>query len=106
GSIAPVRLLARVLAERPEVSSVAWNDNPASSSQASELRLSGNDIDACALALIDAAAEVGAVIEAIAPASPGLTRLRAAAETAEALRRASTDRRPHGPNASVPRGAR
>jgi ABC-2 type transport system ATP-binding protein len=104
--IAPIRLLARVLAERPEISSVAWTDSPASSSQASELRLSGNDIDACALALADAAAEVGAIIEAIAPASPGLTRLRAAAEAAEALRRVSADQRFPGPNASVARGAR
>jgi ABC-2 type transport system ATP-binding protein len=99
--LAPIRLLARALAERPEISSVAWNDQTGSSSQASELRLSGNDLDACALALADAATEVGAIIEAIAPASPGLTRLRAAAEASEALRRASAPQRP-----AASRGAR
>lgn len=88
--IAPVRLLAQRLAGSSDVSSVAWSDGQDDSSRASELRLSGDDLDACALALVDAAAETGVIIEAIAPASPGLTRLRAAAETVEALRRAAT----------------
>jgi len=95
--LAPIRLLARALAARPEISSVAWNDLPASSSQASELRLSGTDLDACALALADAATEVGAVIEAITPASPGLTRLRAATEATDALRRAAAHQRSAAP---------
>ncbi|MBK9258808.1 MAG: ATP-binding cassette domain-containing protein [Polyangiaceae bacterium] len=104
--LAPIRLLARVLAERPEVSSVAWNDKQDASAQAAELRLSGSDIDACALALADAATEVGAVIEAIAPASPGLTRLRAASETTEALRRATPPHRPATSNAPLAGGSR
>ena len=104
--LAPIRLLARVLSARPEISSVAWNDNQDASSQASEIRLSGRDIDACALALADAATEVGAVIEAIAPASPGLTRLRAATETAEALRRATPGQSLSSANMLLPKGAR
>ncbi len=104
--LAPIRLLARVLAARPEISSVAWNDNPADSSRASELRLSGTDIDACALALADAATEVGAVIDAIMPASPSLTRLRAAAEAAEALRRATAHQRHGASNFPAPGGRR
>ncbi len=94
--LAPVRVLARLLAERPEVSSVAWSDKHDSPPHAAELRLSGSDLDACALALADAATEAGAVIEAIAPASPGITRLRAAAETVEALRRATALPKPEG----------
>lgn len=104
--LAPIRLLARLLAARPEISSVAWSDQPTGSSQASELRLSGTDIDACALALADAATEVGAVIEAITPASPSLTRLRAAAEAAEALRRTTAHQRPGAPNIAAPGGGR
>jgi ABC-2 type transport system ATP-binding protein len=100
--LAPIRRLAQALAGRPEITSVAWNDEPHASAPAAEIRLSGEDLDACALALQDAATEVGAIIEAIAPASPGLTRLRAAAETAEALRRAATPLRPM----AQPRGSR
>lgn len=103
--MAPIRLLARALAQRPELTSVTWTDSP-TSSQACELRLSGTDLDACALALADAAEEVGAVIEAITPASPGLTRLRAAAEAADALRRAVVDPRPPSLRAPTPGVAR
>ena len=70
------------------------------------LRLSGTDIDACALALADAATEVGAVIEAISPASPSLTRLRAATEAAEALRRTTAHQRPDPSNVRAPGGVR
>jgi ABC-2 type transport system ATP-binding protein len=104
--LAPVRRLARALATHPEISSVAWNDPSTGSSQASELRLSGTDIDACALALADAATEVGAIIEAILPASPSLTRLRAAAEAAEALRRTTAHQRPGASNVPAPGGGR
>lgn len=92
--LAPIRRLARALSGRPEVTAVAWNDESASTSQAAEIRLSGLDLDACALALADAATEVGAIVEAIAPSTPGFTRLRAAAEASEALRRAATPLRP------------
>jgi ABC-2 type transport system ATP-binding protein len=104
--LAPIRLLARALATRPEISSVTWNDDPATAAHASELRLSGTDIDACALALADAATEVGAVIEAISPASPSLTRLRAATEAAEALRRTTAHQRPEPANVRAPGGVR
>lgn len=96
--LAPIRRLAQALADRPEVSSVAWSDAAGQSAQAAELRLSGSDLDAAALALADAATEVGAVVEAITPASPGLTRLRAAADAAESLRRASAQSRIGGTN--------
>jgi ABC-2 type transport system ATP-binding protein len=104
--LAPIRLLAGALAAHPEISSVASKDDPTSSLQASELRLSGTDIDVCALALADAATEVGAVIESIAPASPSLTRLRAAAEAAEALRRTTAHQRAAPSNIPSPGAAR
>ncbi len=102
--LAPIRRLARALAERPEISSVAWYGSGNSSDRAAELRLSGTDLDACALALADAATEVGAVIDAITPASPGLNRLRAAADAADALRRAGTDPRAASSNVSASGG--
>ncbi len=103
--LAPIRLLARVLAAHPDISSVTWSDHP-TVSQACELRLSGTDIDVCALALADAATEVGAVIEAITPASPSFTRVRAAAEAAEALRRTITHQRHPASNVPSPGGGR
>lgn len=96
--IAPIRRLAQALADKPEVSSVAWTDADVQPSRSAELRLSGSDLDACALALADAATDVGAVVEAITPASPGIARLRAAAETAESLRRAAAQSRLVGTN--------
>jgi len=95
--LAPIRRLAQALSGRSEVTSVAWNDEPSSMAQAAEIRLSGLDLDACALALADAATEVGAIVEAIAPSSPAFTRLRAAAEASDALRRAATPLRPIAP---------
>lgn len=103
--LSPVRLLVRDLAERPEISSVAWQISPAAD-QLAELRLSGTDLDACALALADAATEVGAVIEAITPGSQGLTRLRAAADVADALRKAGSEGRPAASNVQALGGAR
>lgn len=100
--LTPIRRLARALASRPEVTSVTWNDEATSTAQAAEIRLSGVDLDACALALSDAATEVGAIVEAIAPASAGFTRLRAAAEASDALRRAATPLRP----VALPGGSR
>lgn len=100
--LAPIRRLAQALTGRPEVTSVTWNDEMTSATQPAEIRLSGVELDACALALADAATETGAIVEAIAPAAPGMTRLRAAAETSEALRRAATPLRP----VALPGGSR
>jgi ABC-2 type transport system ATP-binding protein len=86
---APVRTLARLLADRTEVRAVAWSEAPGPHPRAAELRLSGDDLDACALALVDAAVEAGVVIEAVAPASPGLVQVRAAAEALQTFRRAA-----------------
>ncbi|MDC3956630.1 ATP-binding cassette domain-containing protein [Polyangium jinanense] len=85
----PVRVLARLLSDRPEVRAVAWSEAAGPYPQAAELRLSGEDLDACALALTDAAVEAGVVIEAVAPASPGIVQVRAAAEALLTFRRAA-----------------
>ena len=86
---APVRALARLLADRTEVRAVAWSEATGPYPRAAELRLSGADLDACALALTDAAVEAGVVIEAVAPASPGIVQVRAAAEALLTFRRAA-----------------
>ncbi|MDC0746217.1 ATP-binding cassette domain-containing protein [Polyangium mundeleinium] len=93
---APVRALARLLADRTEVRAVAWSEAEGPYPRAAELRLSGADLDACALALTDAAVEAGVVIEAVAPASPGIVQVRAAAEALLTFRRAAglAQRRP------------
>jgi ABC-2 type transport system ATP-binding protein len=95
--LSPVRLLAQRLSTRPEVRAVSWDEGKDHAPHAAELRVSGNDLDACALALVDVAAEVGVVIEAIAPASPGIVQVRAAAEALDAFRRVSVAHRPGPP---------
>lgn len=96
-SLAPVRALSRLLADRAEVRAVSWNEGPAGTQRAAELRIVGEDLDACALALVDAAAEASVVIEAIAPASPGITQVRAATEALLAFRRSPAYRPPPPP---------
>ncbi len=93
-TLAPVRVLSRLLAERPEVRAVSWSEGPAGSPRTAELRVVGDDLDACALALVDAATEASVVIEAIAPASAGITQVRAATEALVAMRRLSPRSRP------------
>ncbi|MDI1448806.1 ATP-binding cassette domain-containing protein [Polyangium sp. 6x1] len=97
---APVRALARLLADRTEVRSVAWSEAAGPYPRAAELRLSGDDLDACALALTDTAVEAGVAIEAIAPASPGIVQVRAAAEALLTFRRAA--RLPQRPPVALP----
>jgi len=87
---ASVRALARILSERPEVRAVAWEERAGPPPRAAEVRVSGDDLDACALALVDAAVEAGVQIESIAPASPGIGQVRAATEALQAFRRTAT----------------
>lgn len=95
-ALGPVRALSRLLAERPEVRAVSWKEGQGATPRAAELRVVGDDLDACALALVDAAAEAGVVLEAIAPASPGIAQVRAATEAIVALRRAAASPAPRG----------
>jgi ABC-2 type transport system ATP-binding protein len=75
-----VRELAAALAAQPNLRAIAWDDtSPATDHRTSTLRLRG-DVDACALALAEAAVDVGVVIDAISCSAPGLTQIRAARE--------------------------
>jgi len=69
-----LRSLARALLERPEVQGVAWDE------KRGLLRVSGQDLDACALAVADAATDAGICVEAMAPEAPPLGPMRAVAE--------------------------
>jgi ABC-2 type transport system ATP-binding protein len=90
GDAASVRALARILSERSEVRAVAWEERAGPPPRAAEVRVTGDDLDACALALVDAAVEAGVFIESIAPASPGIGQVRAATEALQAFRRTAT----------------
>lgn len=69
------RELCAALTQDPQVRAVTWNAERASS----VVVVPGGDLDAAAIGLARAAAASGARIDAIAPGSPGLDEVRAAA---------------------------
>lgn len=78
GGGAAVRTLAAALADQPAVRSTLWEDPPAGSGRPPLLRVRGLDRDACALAVIDAAARAHLPLEAITSAAPDLAAVRSA----------------------------
>jgi ABC-2 type transport system ATP-binding protein len=89
GNGRPAAALARALADRPEVLAAAWEQQGPGSAQGSSVRIRGEDLDACALALANAAEAAGVIVDAIIPAAPGLGQVRSAAESILAWQRRS-----------------
>jgi ABC-2 type transport system ATP-binding protein len=73
---AAVRELAAALARRPEVREVAFDDARADG-QLARLRVAGDDVDACALALAELAAAAGVAVASIGTEPPDLADVRA-----------------------------
>jgi len=74
----PLRVLAAAVAAHPAVRGAYWEDPPSGSGRPGVLRVRGADRDACALAVLDAAASAGIAIEAITSAAPDLATVRSA----------------------------
>lgn len=83
---AGVRELAAALASRPEVRAVMWEEHRGAGPGGSSLRVRSDDIEACSAAILEASIETGAIIDAIAPVTPGLASVRAAANALYARR--------------------
>ncbi|MFO0755156.1 MAG: ABC transporter ATP-binding protein [Byssovorax sp.] len=81
-----VRALAARLSAHPEIRALSWEDAPAAAPGLAVLDLRGESVEACSGALIDAAIEAGAAIEAFAPAAPDLGEVRAATDTLVRMR--------------------
>ena len=79
GDGAAVRALAASLAESPAVRAALWEDPPQGSGRAPVLRVRGANRDACALAVLDAAARAGIALESITSSVPDLPAVRSAA---------------------------
>lgn len=79
GDSPAVRALAAAVTEHPAVRAALWEDPPPGSGRAPVLRVRGPDRDACALAVIDAAARAGVALESITSAVPDLPAVRSAA---------------------------
>jgi ABC-2 type transport system ATP-binding protein len=99
---AGVRDLAAALSRRREVRAVTWEEHRGAGPGGSSLRVRSDDVDACSAAVLDAALETGAIIDAIAPVTPGLAEVRAAANALFARRYA----RPIAPLRPAPPGER
>lgn len=78
GSSASLRVVAASLSAHPAVRAAYWEDPPAGSGRPPVLRVRGPDRDACALAILDAAASSRIAVEAITSASPDLGAVRSA----------------------------
>jgi len=76
-----VRELAAALADRREIAAVSWDEGQAGA-PAATVRVRGADLDACAVALADAAVQAGVIVDAIACTVPALTQVRAASDLA------------------------
>ncbi|MFO0593207.1 MAG: hypothetical protein U0441_37030, partial [Polyangiaceae bacterium] len=74
----PLRALAATVSAHPAVRAAYWEDPGAGTGRAAVLRVRGADRDACALAILDAAASAGVAIEAITTSNPDLAAVRSA----------------------------
>jgi ABC-2 type transport system ATP-binding protein len=86
------RELCAALALRPEVSAVSFRDGPPG--EATLVTVTGDHAEPCALAVIEAALETGAEIDALTEEAPSLGDVRAATE---ALWRTMQTRQPPAP---------
>lgn len=75
-----VRELAAALAHRPEVHALAVDRPHDAPGGCAAVRLHGPDLDACAVALSEAAVATGAHIDAIATAPPSMLEVKAATD--------------------------
>lgn len=80
GDRAVVRTFASAVGDGEGVHGVAWSDADPPSSGGTTVRVEAASIDAGAAALMRALAEVDVILDAYAPVSPGLGRVRAATE--------------------------
>lgn len=84
-----VRELAAALSSRPEARSIAWEEHRGAGPGGSSIRVRGDSLEACSRVILDAALETGAQIDAMAPVTPGLAQVRAAANALFARRYAN-----------------
>lgn len=77
-SSASLRAVASAVGAHPAVRAAYWDDPSKGSGRPSVLRVRGADRDACALAVIDAAASARVAVEAITSAAPDLGAVRSA----------------------------
>jgi hypothetical protein len=84
-----VRELAAALSGRAEARAVAWEEHRGAGPGGSSIRVRGDSLEACSRVILDAALETGARIDAMAPVTPGLAQVRAAANALFARRYAN-----------------
>ena len=96
-----LRALAAAVCAHPAVRAAYWDDPPSGSGRPAVLRVRGADRDACALAVIDAAASAGIAIEAITSAAPDLAAVRSA--SVAWVQRARGAMRPPVPSGARPK---
>ncbi len=96
-----LRALAAAVCAHPAVRAAYWDDPPSGSGRPAVLRVRGADRDACALAVLDAAASAGIAIEAITSAAPDLAAVRSA--SVAWVQRARGAMRPPVPSGARPK---
>jgi len=103
GARVGVRELAAALSARPEARAIAWEEHRGAGPGGSSVRVRGDNLEACSKVILDAALETGVVIDAMAPVTPGLAQVRAAANALFARRYANpATLAQKGPSAPAP----
>lgn len=84
-----IRELAAALSARPEARAISWEEHRGAGPGGSSIRVRGDSLEACSRVLLDAILETGVHVDAMAPVTPGLAQVRAAANALFARRYAN-----------------